>query len=148
MSRDWTPYELWNVEKRMSAEGNSLRNANYMFVDMVTGEKTPLIPEEQKKIGENYPILSFLFDDWYRIYTKMDNETVRDKVFTLYENTLKAIINEDDDANVTVSPTFFAYDPVKLWYFGQLDPHFYYREYNNELLGEHILEFYNAEIQK
>lgn len=78
----------------------------------------------------------------------MENEVVRDKVFALYENTLRAIVEECDDVNVVVAPTIFAYDTIKQWYFGQLDPHFYYREYNNELLGEHIWEFYNQELNK
>lgn len=148
MSRDWTPCEMWNVEKHMSAEGHSMRDANYIFVNMITGEKTPLIPDEQKKIGKNYPMLSFLFEDWYKIYTKMGDEIVRDRTFALYENTLRAVINEEEDLDVVVPSTLFAYDLVKLWYFGKLDPNFYYRERNNEVLADSIWEFYKIETQQ
>lgn len=148
MSRDWTPYEMWNVEKRMAAEGHSMREAEYMFVNMLTGERTPLIPKEQKEIGKQYPTLSFLFDGWYKIYTDMKNEVVRDKTFTLYENTLRAVICEDEDVDVVLPSTLFAYDLVKLWYFGKLDPNFYYREQNNEVLADSIWEFYELETKK
>lgn len=148
MSRDWTPYEMWNVEKQMANEGHSMREANYVFVNMITGERTPLISNEEKEIGRNYPMLSFLFEDWYKIYTKMENESVRDKTFSHFEAIVKAVVDKYDGLYYEVPDGRFAYDLAKLWYFGKLDPNFYYREQNNEVLADSIWEFYELEIEK
>jgi hypothetical protein len=91
----------------MAAQGYSLRNSDFMFVNTATGEKIPLKSEEEKTIGKNFPNLSFMLDGWYRIYNSMTNEIVRDKIFALYENTLSAIIAEDEGVSFAVPHTIF-----------------------------------------
>lgn len=144
MSRDWTPQELWNAEKHMTEQGKSMRETNIFLIDAKTGERIPLISEEEKKIGKNYPVLSFLFDDWYRIYKSMEDEDARHRTFFYMEQALRATIAEEEG-----NPYNFpleSFRVVKVWYHGKLDPNFYYRERNNEKFSEYIRTIYEATI--
>ena len=138
MSRDWCPRELYFADKHMAAQGYSMRDSDFMFVNTATGEKIPLKSEEEKTIGKNFPNLSFLLDGWYRVYSSMTNTEARDNLFKLYENTLSAIIVEDEDVSFAVPHTIFEYDTIIKWYCGKLDKGFYYNERNNELLFENM----------
>jgi hypothetical protein len=144
MSRDWTPQELWHVEKHMVERGKSMRESSIFFVDAKTGEEIPLISKKEKEIGKSYPVLSFLFEDWYKIYIGMEDEDARHRTFCYMEQALKATIAEEEGKPFNFPLESFKI--VKFWYRGELDTNFYYRERNDEKFADYIWTVYKATI--
>ena len=143
MFRDWTPYELYTADQYFAKQGKPLRNTTIYFTDAKTKKTTPLISDEEKKIGATYPNLSFLFSRWFGLYKNMSDKNARDITFALLENALTEVISRDSEGEATAP---LSDNPIiattSSWFYGNLDPHFYYREHNDEAFADFIKNVY------
>ena len=177
MSRDWTPQEMYMRDKYTKEEfGEALRDAEFEFINSKTGERTPLISPEHKKIGKMFPEISFLFDDFYRMYDKYSEYPVeRNIMFAYIEATLQNIERDNliTAANMTtalenifagrdvllcgqteeymvqqaLNISPIATEHIEKWYTGSLSPSFYYNNENNGCLCD-LIDFGMATIAK
>ena len=146
MSKDFTPYELYRIDRELVARGMmSLRQLNITFkVD----EKLSQNGNRQKKVKNlqgtfsrrQYKELGFLFDNFYMAYKTMSKHpSIRKKVLTNIETQLREIERQKNPDDNSV---------VGLWFYGKLDPNFYYNTENNELFFEYIMKEYNRLIDE
>lgn len=177
MGRDWTPQEMYMRDKYTKEEfGEALRDAEFEFINSKTGERTPLISPEHKKIGKMFPEISFLLDDFYRMYDKYSEYPVeRNIMFAYIEATLQNIEKDNLVTMQTMATSLenifagrdvllcgqteeymirkalsispIATEHIEKWYTGSLSPSFYYNNENNSCLCE-LIDFGMADIVK
>ena len=177
MGRDWTPQEMYMRDKYTKEEfGEALRDAEFEWIDSKTGERTPLISLEHKKIGKMFPETSFLFDDFYRLYDKYFEYPVeRNIMFAYIEATLQNIEKDNlitaKNMKDTLENIFagrdvllcgqteeymidkaieispIATEHIEKWYTGSLSPSFYYNNENNAYFAD-LIDFGMATIAK
>ena len=177
MGRDWTPQEMYMRDKYTKEEfGEALRDAEFEWIDSKTGERTPLVSPEHKKIGKMFPEISFLFDDFFRMYDKYSEYPVeRNIMFAYIEATLQNIEKDNlitaKNMRDTLENIFagrdvllcgqteeymidkaieispIATEHIEKWYTGSLSPSFYYNNENNGCLAD-LIDFGMATIAK
>ena len=139
MSRNWTPREMYFVDLEATKQGRPLRGTlnTLVFVDP-KGNQIPFINEDEKKVLSMFKELGFLFsDNLYHLWVSTnEHPRIRKKVLMEMEQELENIIDNDKNGK-----SFTMYDDILVrWYMGELDPNFYYSEYNNELLEQYLYE--------
>ena len=129
MSRDFTPRELYLVEKEMKPSLRDIKIVNDKGEEIIFSKT----PEGAK---ERYPELTFLVSDQESLFgsadTIVDLTEDRKRVLDAIEEKIQNIeegngLNEED-------PFLF----VEQWFCGKLDPNFYYREENERLFLSEI----------
>ena len=123
MSRDFTPRDHHIVD---AMYGFSTRKTTLR--ETATGKEVVLY-DPDSTVSKQYPNLSFLFGAGLEEIIGEYGEEAG-PVLESIESRLKEIISSDSGK---------ADDPLYLWYSGELDPHFYYHETNDELLREYIV---------
>lgn len=146
MSRDWTPCETYEADKFLTREGNSLRNDTLALIT-ASGERIPLVNKDMMK---EYPELCFLGQSVFGdIYEKCKgNKEVRNLLDAFEKALVKAekLYEEDkypdnrelwklDDKDFFELPVETV---MEEWFYGKLDPQFYYSEYNNKVLMSYV----------
>lgn len=133
MSRDWTPRELFTLDRFMTKErGESLRDAELEWYDK-DGNK---IENENEKIRKTtkkrYPELTFLFDGFPRLYTRH-----HDKEHLEYYDKIEGIIRTlESEAYPRTDEEIF----VQKWFTGKLDRDYYYNLHNNQEFEDYLDE--------
>lgn len=131
MSKDLTPREFLMFEDFSIAKGGISIWEMYETTIMHYGDETwPMCPPEELAKRKGYPLLGKLLHQFAELYDKLAEivgglEFLRQKDAELAE-----YVNEgkgDRDSYLI------------RWFEGELDPCFYYSEYNDELFHEHIL---------
>lgn len=137
MSRDWTPRELWYAdEMAYQTRGERLRDTKLVYV--IDGKQIPIDDKQSEKIRSQYKELGFLFDKLLKLYKELsDHPKYRNRVLNQIEEHLELLIKQNNGSEK---------DIVWLWYIGKLDKNFYYREYNDELFYEYIVNEVNKLI--
>ncbi len=139
MSRNWTPREMIFVDLRMTKEGHSLRDSlnGLVFVD-VSGNRVSFFSDEKKKVMSMFRELGFLFgDNLYHLWVATEKHPrIRKRVLMSVEQELENLITADIN-----NQSLDCFDKtIVSWYMGELDPCFYYSEYNDELLENYLYE--------
>ena len=140
MSRNWTPREMYLMDLVMQREHNAfLRESmnNLVFVTP-TGEEVPYLSEDKKKVLSMFKELGFLFgDNLYILWQKtQEHPRKRKKVLQATEEELEKLIEYD-----RAGKSLDCFDKVLVdWYWGELDPNFYYSEENNYLLEKYLYD--------
>lgn len=125
MSRDWTPRELHMADEYCFKEtGEYMHDRKIVLV--LNGKETDERMDCMKypDLYEKFPNLSFL---WGADYVKK------------YQTQNLAYVEEQLSLIVSGNITNDTDKTILRWYNGELDPHFYYREENDEILKEYIL---------
>ena len=140
MSRNWTPREMYLIDFRMEREGlGSLRKDldNMVFV-APNGERISFFSDEKKKVMGMFKELGFLFgDNLYVLWeTTEEHPRKRKRVLQATEEELEKLIEYDISGK-----SLDSFDKVLVdWYYGKLDPHFYYSEDNDYLLEKYLYD--------
>lgn len=140
MSRNWTPREMYLIDLRMEQEGlGSLRKDldNMVFV-APNGERISFFSDEKKKVMGMFKELGFLFgDNLYVLWeTTEEHPRKRKRVLQATEEELEKLIEYDISGK-----SLDSFDKVLVdWYYGKLDPHFYYSEDNDYLLEKYLYD--------
>ena len=133
MSRDWTPQQLWHVDRYLEKEkGGSLKDMNMII--SYNGKEELMFSEQDMKLKKTYPHLTFLFDYALDLYKNAKDETKRDKVFLYLESELAHIIALDEAGESYSSEN----DTIVKWYEGKLSDYFYYNSENNNLFADYV----------
>lgn len=95
------------------------------------GKKTPMYSKEYIEICEKFTYLGKLFDRFPRLYEEVCNYQAGEKVLNRIEAELKEYIEhaKGDEESFVIK-----------WFHGELDEGFYYRERNDEMFHEKVLE--------
>jgi len=141
MSRDWTPRELFYVDReRILSGAQSFRKMRieYHIQDENGVERTFSNDDDPFRVRVKYqfPELCFLGDN--KMINFICDNTSNPRVMEViseYERQLQDLEKRDVEG-MFVTPT----NDLEKWYDGKLDPSFYYGEYNTELLIEGIRE--------
>lgn len=137
MSRNFTPYEHHEADKRLELSKHALVQNN-----VATGEKIVLY-DPDSPAAKRFPNLHFLFHEGLtEIVNEFGGEAAN--VLAKTESDLAKIVERYDSggSNDGLDET------LVLWYEGRLDPNFYYAEYNNELLREHLVNLIREDAKK
>ncbi len=151
MSRDWTPCELYLVDRHLTeTEGRRLRDTEITI--HFDGKEFPYgYPEAKAK----YPELTFLFGKFGSLYDEYkDNK----KANALFEQMEIALVDAEKKLleHTSVAPKDFgSYDTedllqksvgdiVEEWFYGRLDVSFYYSEVNDKA----FLDYIRAKVQE
>ena len=140
MSRNWTPREMYSVDFYMEQEGRgSLReNLDNMVFVTPDGERIPLLSDEKKKVLGMFKELGFLFgDNLYVLWQQtQEHPRKRKRILQETEEELEKLIEFD-----RTGKSLNSFDKVLVdWYYGKLDPHFYYSEDNDYLLEKYLYD--------
>jgi hypothetical protein len=146
MSRDWTPKQLYLVDKQMN---NKLRNQT---ITLELNGETTIIHDPNGEMEKAFPNLTFIGGDVFkRLKEKSSVEFIYDvesvltaitELLDSYGIPAREIADSDIEANVKESLWQLA-KLVRDWFEGKLDPGFYYNELNNAIFLEKLLEMCN-----
>lgn len=143
MSKDFTPYELYRIDKEFVARGG--QSLRVLGVTLNTGDASKGGHTKIKNLQGTfsriqYKELGFLFDNFYMAYKVMSKHPkLRKQVLDSIEKQLREIERQQNtEDNSTVG----------LWFYGKLDPNFYSNTENNELFFEYIMKEYNRLIDE
>lgn len=140
MSRNWTPREMYLMDLMMQREHNAfLRESmnNLVFVKP-NGEEVSYLSDEKKKVLGMFQELGFLFgDNLYILWQKtQEHPRKRKRILQETEEELQKLIEYD-----RAGQPLDCFDKVLVdWYWGELDPNFYYSEENNYLLEKYLYD--------
>lgn len=148
MSKDFTPAEQYMADKAIKQmTGTSLRDCDVTW--KVEGQEEVPLTNPQAK--EQYPELSFLYGDFKSQYERHENDKDAQKVFAQLEEALVNVeqqFEETHGENVAtgelqkLTGKELSSEPaekvVQEWFYGKLDPNFYYAEENNDKLFGYI----------
>lgn len=139
MSRNWTPREMYLIDFRMEREGlGSLRKDldNMVFV-APNGERISFFSDEKKKVIGMFKELGFLFgDNLYVLWESTEEHPRKRKRVLQATEELEKLIEYDISGK-----SLDSFDKVLVdWYYGKLDPHFYYSEDNDYLLEKYLYD--------
>ena len=129
MSRDLSPKELHLIDEKYGFSKEILKTTN-----LQTGQET-IIYDPKCDLAIYYPNAYFLGQ---RVV-----ETFKNIPTTLqfFEDTLSRIIRETDTETPITQLDDQMVRAIAAWYDGRLDPQFYYREHNDDLLIEQLKQF-------
>ena len=133
MSRDFTPRERYMVSMKMDPSYFMLNiKVKYGPAD----EEKSLFSEEEKQVILHYPIFGRAAPELLLSLKKegeKDPEKMNVLLYTV-EDDLKTYGDGIDEMKDEIDPT------LKKWFDGKLDPSFYYREDNDRLFKDHLME--------
>ena len=132
MSRDWTPREMYLVEKHNIKTGHGswwdfMENSTWV----INGKTLPMCTPETIAHRREYPCLGRLFEEYDELYSFLSQLPGGLDLLGRYDKTLSDYI----ETGVGDKNSFLI-----RWFEGELDEHFYYRERNDELFLEAIRE--------
>lgn len=133
MSRDWTPRETflvnaWHVQRGDSSFLDQMENTFFCHTD---GSKTKLYSSEEIALRRQYPLLGMLLHDFPKVHA----------VLSKFEGGTEYLDGKEKELDEYIlSGKEVGYNDLTKWFEGQLDEGFHYRERNDELLIESILE--------
>lgn len=133
MSRDWTPRETflvnaWHVQRGDSSFLDQMENT---FFCHANGRKEKLYSSEEIALRRQYPLMGMLLDGFPKVHA----------VLSKFEGGIEYLnAKEKELDDYILSGQESGYNDLTKWFEGQLDEGFYYRERNDELLIESILE--------
>lgn len=157
MSKDFTPAEQYMADKAIKQmTGTALRDCDITW--KIEGQtKTSVqvadwdVSLTNPQAKEQYPELSFLYGDFKSQYERYENDKDAQKVFAQLEEALVKVeqqFEKNHGENVAtgelqkLTGKELANEPaekvVQEWFYGKLDPHFYYSEENNDKLFGYI----------
>lgn len=150
MSMDWTPAILHTVEKNLVREGYEPLREREIFLVLSDKSKVSIT---NKAAREEYPELSFLFDNFNALYEKYKGNDRASMVFAEVETALKEAEQESDMAGAISRKSnckkYYELEESELtkcdirdvtqeWFYGQLDKCFYYNTENNMVFLNYI----------
>ena len=130
MSKSWSPRELYLADL---VSQNSIRNTSW-----VIGEERV----DNHLAKDRYPELSFLVDNFDKIYQEYQNDPEALVLLDEIESKICRIENAITGGAEKASTYYdnLSTDIVCRWFEGKLDPDFYYADENNRLFTEYICE--------
>lgn len=147
MSKDFRPCDLYIADKVIKEkEGKGLRDLKVVWKNPNTNDEIIIGNEEAKK---EYPEMSFLFDDFNKLYEESKDNKNALKLFDDFEEALCVIETEFDAGQKSADLRLYVKedisnepvkDVVQEWFYGRLDSNFYYNEWNNRLLTDYMKE--------
>ena len=118
MSMDFTPHMLHKVDLQYHVSQNSI-TVEYQG-------KSTLTYDPNCNAAKKYPNTYFLAETIYKNFKRSY------KKLAIFEQELTKVVQLDDQgADATVVEGSQLFKAVAFWYYGMLDPHFYYREQND-----------------
>lgn len=140
VSRSWTPQEQCHVDLFMTKRDN-VSYKDKMFSIVFTGangESHPMISDKEKEILVLFKELGFLFSsNLYHLWLSAEEHPrCRKRVLNEVEIELEKII----DADINKKGFNGLDSTVVKWYLGELDPHFYYNDMNNQYFEEYLYD--------
>lgn len=156
MSKDFTPAEQYMADKAIKQmTGTALRDCDITW--KIEGQKTSVqvadwdVSLTNPQAKEQYPELTFLYGDFNSQYERYENDKDAQKVFAQLEKALVKVeqqFEETHGENVAtgelqkLTGKELSSEPaekvVQEWFYGKLDPNFYYAEENNDKLFGYI----------
>lgn len=135
MSRDWTPREHLIVEiSEIEKGGKPFYEHDIKWIDAVTKKETALFSQEEVAFRKNYRLFGMIFERIYSLAMAHEQSLPRiTNVYAEIEMMLEEIVKEPCKQREGFEET------VRLWYRGELDEGFYYRERNDDMLCDAIL---------
>lgn len=135
MSRDWTPREAYFADKYMVEREN--RHFYEMVFTIGIGDKQTKFPNEETSIIYNkFPYLAITMVDRLIFL----NENINENILSELNRYVALICNKDTGEQAIFFDKSLKNKTIVDWYNGQLDRGFYYREYNDDLLVDYILD--------
>lgn len=134
MSKDWKPIEQLLVESHHKKQGlPDMWQFMENLVLSVDNGKTyaPYVPKEEIELRKKYGNFGKLYENFVQLYKEIT-------VFPNGEAVLRKTEKELENFIATGEGSPNSY--VIRWYKGELDPCFYYRERNNEVLHQYLLD--------
>lgn len=142
MSKDFTPAMIYLADAAMP-EKFKLRSLN--IHDSVS--------EDEAIMRKTFPELTFLYDDFKNIYNKYKNSLAAQNIFRRIENhivscenLLDKIPNYDPKQLILTNKSDIT-DITYNWFFGFLDPQYYYNNTNNSLFKNHIINIIEEAVR-
>ena len=145
MSRDWTPQQLYAVDKQMNG------SLHEQVITWEVNGETFTDHDPNSEDGKAFPNFYFLGCDVFRkLKEKCSTPFMYDieKVLTAIINIVDGFDNpcesiSDELLEQNVKPKYLSLAKlVRNWFEGKLDPNFYYNEWNNEVFVDNLLEIY------
>ena len=144
MSRDWTPKQLYLVDKQMD---NELRKRTITLE--FNGEIT-VIHDPEGEMEKTFPNLTFLGGDIFKkikdkceVTFVYDVEAALTEIIRLTDNHPANDVSDSDIESCIKEGWWQLAKLTRDWFEGKLDPGFYYNEQNNEAFIEKLLEMNN-----
>ena len=131
MSRDWTPREHYEVEqhflsKNLSSHWDVMKNAQWVF----NGNSQRMYSDEEIALRQEYPIFGKFLDNFPILYERLSK----------IENGLEFLRRKNDELNAYIETGEGDSDSYLVkWFEGKLDENFHYRERNNQLFVESMI---------
>lgn len=147
MSKDWTPRQLFLVDRYLQKEkGNGFRNILETTTVSFNGETSPYFTEREIESRKLFPEFSFLFNGYTRLWEDFsEHPEIRADIFKKVEETLLAIEKSEVEEEMFSFGTRLQ-EMTFRWFDGKLDPCFYYSTYNDEAFYDFLTDFYKNEI--
>lgn len=149
MSKDFTPYELYRIDREFVERGGQSLRVLGITLNNGDASRGKSTKESGHTILKNlqgtfsrrqYKELGFLFDNFYMAYKVMyKHPKLRKQVLDSIEKQLREIERQQNTEDNSI---------VGLWFYGKLDPNFYSNTENNELFFEYIMKEYNRLIDE
>ena len=131
MGMDFTPHQIHLV----SLEHPDLYLSNIEW-HMPDGSVHNMYTSEEQELRYRYQIFATLFTDLFLKFSSDLEEDERDKILSMINKTMEEFVKDDDENNdLSKYP-----EELKLWYYGKLDPSFYYHETNDRLFYEWLIK--------
>ena len=143
MGMNYCPADLYLSDKKFAKNGNPLRNIQVKWAKI---QKTT-IPSIKIRAREQYPELSFLYNDFYDLYAEYENNISAKELFDRIESILK---NEESKLDVNPESKYeykitkcnpeemSTKDIVVAWFFGELDTS-HQNENNDNVFHDYII---------
>lgn len=134
MSRDLTPREQYLVSTKLDPSYFMLNvKVKYGPAD----EEKSLFSEKEKQVILHYPIFGRVAPELL-LSLKKEGEKDPEKMNVLLHNIEEDLNSYSKGIAVEIDST------LQKWFDGKLDPSFYYREKNDQLFKDHLMERYPA----
>lgn len=136
MSRDWTPQEhlaveQWNIEHGHGSIWDFMSNSFWELED----RREPLFTSEEIALRKEFPLLGKLLGSgdggFEQVYQQLSS--IKGGIELLHEK-------DNELAQYVETPYGNDLSDVVRWFKGELDQGFYYREYNDKLFAESLLD--------
>lgn len=134
MSRDLTPREQYLVSTKLDPSYFML---NVKIKYGPTDEEKDLYTEEEKQVLLHYPIFGRAAPELL-LSLKKEGNSDPEKMNVLLHNIEEDLNSYSKGITVEIDST------LQKWFDGKLDPLFYYREKNDQLFKDHLMERYPA----
>ncbi len=146
MSRDWTPKQLYLVDKHLNG------NLREQKITWELNGETYVIHDPEGEMEKAFPNLTFLGNDIVKslkekckitfIYDVESCLTGITELLDSFNNSNRDIADSEIETHMKKSYWVLG-KLIRDWFEGKLDPDFYYNERNNEIFIEKLIEMNN-----